>query len=202
MPLPVSDPRTLLTRRSIVCEGYEREDGLFDVEGHLQDSNARRHESDWRVVEAGEPIHEMHVRLRLDADMMIRHVDLSMDATPYPICREVTNVVQRLVGLKIAGGFKQRARSLIGHTEGCTHVLALIEVLGTVAIRTVAAHSRSRGESTYEIFGARDRSRPPLIDTCRSYAAWSPIVQKIWPQYYRPRAEQSDADDAPTSADP
>ena len=40
MPLPVSDARSLLTRRSIVCEGYEREDGLLDVEGRLQDVNA------------------------------------------------------------------------------------------------------------------------------------------------------------------
>jgi len=195
MPLPVSDARSLLTRRSIICEGYEREDGLLDVEGRLQDVNAYPIENEWRgEVAAGKSVHEMHLRLRIDTDLVIRHVDACIEAAPYPICREVLQPLQRLVGLKIAGGFKQQVRSLVGHTEGCTHVLTLIEALGTVAIRTLAGKSRRRGEAVFNIFGSRDPKRPPLIDTCHSYAASSPIVKKLWPQYYRPRTAEANVD--------
>jgi len=35
MPLSTPATRRFLTRRTITCEGYLREDGLIDVEGHL-----------------------------------------------------------------------------------------------------------------------------------------------------------------------
>ncbi len=38
MPLPAARPRELLTRRTITCNGYLRDDGLLDVEGHLVDA--------------------------------------------------------------------------------------------------------------------------------------------------------------------
>ena len=33
MPLPAPAPRTLKHTRAIECTGYEREDGLWDIEG-------------------------------------------------------------------------------------------------------------------------------------------------------------------------
>lgn len=189
MPLPPADSRSLLTRRMITCAGYERTDGLLEVDGHLVDLNNYPVGNDWRgEVEPGNPVHEMQVRLTIDDALVIRRIDACTDAAPYPYCRDVTPNLQRLLGLKITGGFKQQMRSLVGHTEGCTHLVTLIEAIATVAIRTLAGRSRSRGDTSLVVFAARDPKRPPLIDTCHSYAADSPVVQKLWPQYYRPRA--------------
>ena len=37
MPLPRPVPRKLSHNRVIDCRGYERDDGLWDIEGHLTD---------------------------------------------------------------------------------------------------------------------------------------------------------------------
>ena len=38
MPLSQPAPRKLMHNRVIECRGYEREDGLWDIEGHLVDT--------------------------------------------------------------------------------------------------------------------------------------------------------------------
>jgi Protein of unknown function (DUF2889) len=94
------------------------------------------------------------------------------DGAPYPTCRDITPHTQRLVGLKIVGGFKREMRARIGNTEGCTHIVAL----------------RDRGtREQLSTFNVRDPSRPALLDTCHSYAADSPIIARLWPMHYRPR---------------
>ena len=40
MPLPPAAPRKAVHTRSIDCRGYEREDGLWDIEGRLVDTKA------------------------------------------------------------------------------------------------------------------------------------------------------------------
>lgn len=186
MALSTPGPRTRVTRRTIECAGYECADGLLDVEGWLRDLNDWPLDNPWRSVPPGHPVHEMHVRLRVDPTLVIQAVDVSMEATPYPYCQGAKPNLQRLVGLRITGGFKQQARKLIGHTEGCTHVLTLVENLATIAVRTLAGKTRDSETNRFAVFSARDPSRAPLIDTCYSYAASSPVVEKIFPEHYRP----------------
>lgn len=59
------------------------------------------------------------------------------DQSPYHICREVTPHTPRLVGLKVIGGFKKAMHERIGYTEGCTHIVALIETMASVAIQAL-----------------------------------------------------------------
>ena len=40
MPLPTAVPRKHMHTRDIQCCGYERDDGLWDIEGHLVDTKA------------------------------------------------------------------------------------------------------------------------------------------------------------------
>ena len=60
--------------------GFAREDGLFDIEGHLTD----RKPFDFQVTvgplrAAGEPVHEMWVRLTIDSDLVVRDAVASTD---------------------------------------------------------------------------------------------------------------------------
>jgi hypothetical protein len=183
MPLPPPDSRTALTRRTVSCEGYSRSDGLLEVEGHLVDVKAYEHVYGWRdPLPAGQPIHEMWIRMTFDQDLVIRAIASVTDAAPYPMCRDVAPNLQRLVGLKIAGGFKQEMRRRVGGTEGCTHVVTLLEALANNAIQTLASQLRDQGQdAVLGAFRARDPQRPPLIDTCYSYASDSPVVARLWP---------------------
>jgi hypothetical protein len=63
-------PRELMHHRKIECFGYRREDGLWDIEGHLVDTKTHDIPNlDRGGVKAGEPLHEMWLRLTLDIDL-------------------------------------------------------------------------------------------------------------------------------------
>jgi hypothetical protein len=60
MPLPSAQPRKLLHTRHVECRGFEREDGLWDIEGQIVDTKAYSYTADWRGgVVAGAPAHSM-----------------------------------------------------------------------------------------------------------------------------------------------
>ena len=66
--------RPVHTRR-IVCEGFARDDGLFDIEGTLTDTKPFALALPERRLEAGQPIHQMRVRLTIDREFVIRNAD-------------------------------------------------------------------------------------------------------------------------------
>jgi hypothetical protein len=82
---------------------------------------------------------------------------------------------------------------LFGATQGCTHVLALIEAMSSVAVHALAGKRRELGqEAMLGTYGTRAAGRHPLVDTCHSYAADSEIVRRLWPASYRPRLDDAD----------
>lgn len=188
--MPLSPPvsrRRLLNRREITCEGYERDDGLIDIEGRLRDSRGYDMEGQVaRSVKQGDAVHDMWVRLTLDATLTVREVDGAMDATPYDTCQLATPNLQRLVGINVAAGFKKEVRARIGRTAGCTHVVSLIDAMATVALHALVSARRHLGrEAVRSVFAESPDGRPPLIDSCISHAADSPVVKKLWPDHYR-----------------
>ncbi|HEX7403974.1 MAG TPA: DUF2889 domain-containing protein, partial [Usitatibacter sp.] len=55
--------RELLHTRAIEIHGYRREDGLYDIEGHLVDTKPRDIKLAAGVRKAGEPVHGMWLRI-------------------------------------------------------------------------------------------------------------------------------------------
>lgn len=187
MPLPAHCPRELLTGRTITCEGYLRDDGLIDVEGRLVDARGYETRNDWRgAVPKGQPVHEMWVRLTIDDQLIVQEAVAATDHAPYPMCREILPNLERLVGLSVTGGFKKQVRARIGGTAGCTHILALIDAISNVAVHAVAGKRRDLGrDRMLGTYGTRDGKVHPLIGSCHSYAPDSPIVARLWPEFFR-----------------
>ncbi len=194
MSLPQPRPREFLTGRTLTCNGFLRDDGRIDIEGRLVDVRGYDVRNDWRGnVAKGEPAHEMWVRFTIDDQLVIQEVACSTVAAPYPSCRDVPPNLARLAGLRITGGFKKQVRERIGGTEGCTHILALIDAMSSVAVHALAGKRRGDGRDTMlGTYGTRDANRHPLVDTCRSYAADSEVVKRLWPQSYRPKTSASE----------
>ena len=68
--LSTPETRSLLHKRSVDCYGYLRDDGLYDIEGHLIDVKTYTvEELDRGPIPPGEPIHEMWLRLTIDNAM-------------------------------------------------------------------------------------------------------------------------------------
>ena len=173
MPLPRSAPRKLLHMRDITLRGYEREDGMFDIEGHMTDAKTYS----LSAVEnppgliAGDLVHNMWLRLTVTADMEVHACETDMEAVPYGYCRGAASSMQRLIGLRIGKGFIKEAMSRLGGAGGCTHLRELLQPVATVALQTINKHVRAKITGTREV--APDPSR---TNSCYSYAEGSPVL--------------------------
>ncbi len=178
MPLPFPVPRTKIHDRTVHCEGYHRDDGLWDIEGHLIDtktydfSNSHRGE-----VPAGQPVHEMWLRLTINDDLVIQDVEASMDYHPYRICPQITPNFKRLKGLRIGSGFRRRVAQQVGNVEGCVHMQELLGPMATTAFQTMAGHRFKSAKADPDY-------RPPFLNTCHAHATNSVVVKEFFPRWY------------------
>lgn len=138
MPLPAPAPRTLKHTRTIVCAGYERADGRWEVDGRLVDVKADTIENwDTGVIPAGQPIHDMHLRLAVDAKMTITASEAAMDHHPWPVCPSIAPRFALLTGLTIKPEFTRKVGDLFGGINGCTHLGSLIGPVATTLMQTM-----------------------------------------------------------------
>jgi hypothetical protein len=190
MPLSPPAPRKLEHLRDIALRGYEREDGMADIEAHLTDTKTHGFPSDYRgQIEPGEPLHGMWVRMTVDADMVIVACEASSDHTPYETCINAAPNFSRLAGLKIGPGFNRAVNERVGGVEGCTHIRELMAQMATVAFQTMFSIKARRARAAREARGGeveapRDPAkRPALLGTCIAYAPESPVVARRWPEW-------------------
>ncbi len=181
MPLPAPSSRKHLHTRAIDYRGYEREDGLFDIEAHMTDTKTYSFSNDWRGrVEVGEPLHEMLLRLTIDESFVIRDVVAVTDNSPFQMCPDITPAYHTLVGIRMGPGWRKAIRMKVGGIQGCTHLTELLFPMATVAMQTLwPILSKRRKESK----PSPDR-RPGIIDTCHAWASDSPVVKRNMPKHY------------------
>jgi hypothetical protein len=183
MPLPPASSRDIQHRRAIQLDGYLRADGLYEVDAHLTDVKTYGFPSRGRGwVAAGDPVHDMWLRLAADDDLVIREVTAVTDRGPYPVCPDITPNFQRLVGVRVGAGWRRAIAERVGGVAGCTHLVELLQPLGTVFFQTLyGVRERVRRESGAPKIAPT--TRPPIIDTCHAYRGDGPIVAEYWPEW-------------------
>lgn len=186
MPLSAPAPREHLHTRTVECRGYRREDGLWEVEGHLRDTKTYDFENRQRGrVAAGEAVHDMWLRLTYDDDMVIHEVEAATDDSPFATCPGITPVYAKLKGVKIAPGFTMRVRDMFGGVAGCTHLTELLGPVATTAFQTMAIRREARKDANQTEDKPKPPRKPPrILDTCHALASDGPVVQQIWPEFY------------------
>ena len=180
MPLPEPAPRKLIHTRAIQCTGYEREDGLWDIEAHLTDTKSVVHSrrEGGRERKPGEPVHDMWIRFTIDLDMKIHAVEARTDEGPYSICGDITSNFKALAGLTIGRGWRKAIAERVGGVKGCTHMVELLGPLGTTAFQATnrARQARNAGKPIVQ--------KPYQLNSCHVYKDDSPEVLQRWPQFY------------------
>ncbi|MBM3341759.1 MAG: DUF2889 domain-containing protein [Betaproteobacteria bacterium] len=180
MPLPRPTPRKLMHNRVIDCRGYERDDGLWDIEGHLTDAKTYTWEKRNGVTDlpAGQFAHDMWIRLTIDLNMVIHEAMAVTEASPYNGCGDFTHKFAKLKGLRIDRGWTKKIRNLIGGPYGCTHQW---ELLGRVA----AAAYQSTNNARQNKFPRKPGDMPRTFNTCHMYTAESEETLRRWPDLYK-----------------
>lgn len=191
MPLSPPAARRPLHRRLIDMHGYAREDGLFDIEGHLVDTKPHGFVTLDRTVGPDEPLHGMWIRLTVDDDLLIHACEASTDFSPYAICPGAAPNFARLAGLRIGLGFNRAVQERVGGTLGCTHLREMMAQLATVAFQTTYDARQARRKAEAAATGRVHR--PALVDSCLAYAEGSDVVARHWPDYAASRQAGQDA---------
>lgn len=119
----------------------------------------------------GEPleIHNMVIELFIDpADFTIVEVAAGMDTHPYQICTNILTDYQQLVGLSVSRGYSRKVKELFGGPGGCSHIGALLQAMGPVAVQAnwslVNLHSDLESRVN-ERADSDDRSRRLRLNT-------------------------------------
>ena len=178
MPLPrPSLNRTRLHTRRITYECFRREDGLFDLEGHLTDVKDHDYALLTGVRRAGDAVHDMWARVTMGYDYLIRSIDVCTDAMPYPgACDRIESAYGKLVGVSVVHGFRKTLHDVMGGVHGCSHVTELLTHLPTAAIQMFAGLRREIEEG---------EGKPFQLDRCHALETTTDTVQQYYPQWYR-----------------
>lgn len=197
MPLSPPDERQHLHTRRVECRGYYRNDGLWDIEGHVTDVKTYpQHYESRGAVAPDEPIHDMWIRLTIDDRMIIQDVEAQTDYSPYRICPEITPNFKKLIGLRVGSGFQRKAREVVGGVHGCTHLVELLGPVGTVAFQTIqsakaAELRRQRAEGTGDasavVNSSPSRVAKRVLNTCHAWSSENEVIRHYAPELYTGR---------------
>lgn len=183
MPLPPSSPRTRLHTRSVRYEGFMRDDGLFDIEATLSD--VKDHDSVLLsgVRPAGEPVHEMLLRVTIDRDFVVHAVHTHTQAMPYPPdCADIEGAYAKLVGANLMQGFRKRLHDTMGGVQGCTHITEMLSYLPTAAVQTFAGLTRED----------QGIGKPFQLDRCHALDTRGDAVRRYYPKWYAGASTRQD----------
>lgn len=189
MSLPPAQQRKKIHTRQITCEAYEREDGLWDIEGHLTDIKTYSFPNRDRggEIKAGEPVHEMWLRLTLNEALEVQDAVAVTDYGPFAICPNITSNYQRLVGLKIGPGWNRAVRERVGGVEGCTHHTDLLGPMATTAMQAMLSQSRKKTVDKLKNENKKtgDKKKPRVLNQCHALAESSEVVRDFFPEFYK-----------------
>jgi len=182
--------RTPLHSRTIQLDGFARDDGLFDVDARLTDVKHYRM-TNWPggSLNAGEPMHDMHVTMTVDADGIIHGLQARAAAHPHQVCQQGAANFSRLVGLSIRKGFTKAVAERLGPDESCTHIREMLQQMATVAFQSMR-------EARHQTYSSAPQKKPVLLNSCIAWSSQGDWVKVRFPSFYdgpnKPAPDQMD----------
>jgi len=154
-----------------------RDDGLWDIEAHMTDIKPMDMPLSSGVRPAGQPIHEMWVRLTIDRKLNVIDAVAVTDAMPYAgECDRITPDYAKLIGSNLLKGFRHTIKLLYADIKGCTHLNEILAQMPSAAIQSFSGQRRDN----------EDSGRQPFqLDRCHALATDSATVLRYYPKWYR-----------------
>lgn len=185
MNLPPPAPRRHKHMRGISCEGYQREDGLWDIEARIVDTKPFSYREPFRGLRTpGEAVHDMALRLTIDDDMVVRDIQVAMFSVPYAPCNSALPAFKGLIGRKIGAGWRRAVQECVGGVKGCTHLRELLLPAATVAFQTLGSWPED-GQPVPQPDPDYQAARPHFVDGCKAWATDGEVVAELFPQFHR-----------------
>lgn len=164
-----SDTRQLLHTRQVTCTGFLRSDGLLEFVGTLRDTKPDDFHLPDKTVAAGDPVHDLQLRLVLDNALVVQDIEVTTLAVPTPLCHEVNGAYQRLRGLVIGPGFKRKVAEQVGGVLGCTHLSELLGPMATTVFQTTSKLFLDQQRQRMAQDPSYQPARHWVIGSCHAY---------------------------------
>ena len=180
MSLTKPYPRKHIHTRKIQCNGFKRDDGLWDIEGRIVDTKTYSfYNLDRGNISSGEAIHDMEIRLTLDDNLIVQKAEASTKSSPYSICGDKNHVFSSLEGVAIKPGWRREVIKRMGGVKGCVHLTDM--VTGPIAVTAHQTIHKAREQRKESVLG----KKPPQLNSCHAYGQNSNIVKRMWPEFYK-----------------
>ena len=179
MPLSPPTARNEMHRRAYDFRGFQRADGLWDIEVTLSDTKSYPFTNNYRgEIQPGEALHGMSLRITIDEDFEVIDIEAAIDDSPFAICPAIAPNFKRMIGVRIGAGWRREIRSRVGGVQGCTHLVEMLGGLATVAYQTLyPVRAKNRKEEPR-------KDKPGLLNSCHAFDSAGGIVKETWPDFY------------------
>ena len=138
----------------------------------------RARSAEWRTrAPAGEPVHNMWLRLTIDLDLIVRDAEANTESGPYPHCGDIAPSFKSLIGLKIGPGGAARSQA----RSGASKAARICRAAGTVGTTEYQATGRARDARGA---GKPVMKKPYQLNSCHVYRDDGAAVLERWPQFY------------------
>lgn len=175
--MPLSTPtqaRTPQHIRQVSFRSFEREDGLWDIEGQLIDTKAvdTPRTNGEGVRKAGAPIHHMLIRVTINTQLVVQAIEAAMEAHPIQGCPGALDAMQAMVGCSMARGWRKSIETHLAGVVGCTHLRELLNNMATAAFQSIT-----------EAFSTAPDQPPSYLGRCTGWSFNGPAVLQYYPQF-------------------
>jgi hypothetical protein len=132
-----SKKKDKLHTRKINLSTYDADDNCIVIEGELIDSNLielMRISGD--ILKPGGIVHHMIIRLLVGPPgLTIKDAEAEMPHYPHEECSETRRSLEKVIGVSIESGFSENVKKILGGSNGCSHLNALLITMGSEAVQ-------------------------------------------------------------------
>ncbi|RZI41459.1 DUF2889 domain-containing protein [Herbaspirillum sp. HC18] len=182
--MPLSSPssrRALKHTRAIQIEAFARDDGLWDIDAHITDIKTRDTNLAGGTKFAGQPLHDLWLRITVDTQLNIVDAEATSDSVPYPnFCDTIGPAYKKLIGLNLLKGFRDGVKQRLSGINGCTHLTELAAVLPTATIQAFAGDVIDTRDGAS---GDQQSHRPFQLDRCHALRSDGEAVARYYPRW-------------------
>ncbi|PAT38470.1 DUF2889 domain-containing protein [Vandammella animalimorsus] len=191
MTLPPPAPRRLAHTRQSTFHGYQRDDGLWDIEAEMVDTKPFEFAlADGSGLPPGQALHRMLIRLTIDHQLVVRDIATRMGNFPHGSCHEADQHMRKMIGSTMAKGWRKSIDAHLGGVQGCTHMRELLYNMATAAYQTLAPMALAH---FHGLPPDANRPPPPHLGGCMTWDFNGQAVAQLYPVYFQWPARMANA---------
>ena len=162
--------------RNIQVSTYETDTEDLIVEGILKDDLLIPHYDSYGENRPPNTVHHMVLRMLIGtASFQIDDIEVEMPVFPHKGCDETAKSLDRIKGMKIAPGFTDKVKNMLGGTQSCSHLKTLVLSMASAAVQGFWVHRTKDRESRGKTPDLMNRY---VVDTCRVWRKDGPLAQR------------------------